>query len=65
MIKVEKLIHESLNKNGYDMKVLSLALHFYTNIAASGHGFTLKILRETRTPNLLQFILKNNIAVKN
>ena len=45
-----------------DMKVLTLALHFYTNMVASGTDYAMKLLRETSILHIFQFILANNIG---
>ena len=47
------------------MKVLTLVLHFYTNLAASSAAFTFKMLRETSIVHIFQYILQNNIVVGN
>ena len=47
-----------------DMNVLSLVLHFYTNISASGHQYLTKIMDETSVKAILEYILKCNLATK-
>ena len=44
------------------MKVLTLVIHFYTNLVASGAPYAQKILRETSILHIFQYILTNNIG---
>ena len=44
------------------MKVLSLVLHFYTNMVASGPEYASKLLHETSIQHIFQYILQNDIA---
>ena len=46
------------------MKVLSLVLHLYANIAASGHEYLSKIMSETSVQTILEYVLRSNFVAK-
>ena len=67
--QVDKMLNQSQNISAdtsqpveYDMKVLSLVLHLYANIAASGHEYLSKLISETSVQAILGNILSSNLA---